>query len=926
MLIGRDAERAAIGALLEAVRASRSSTLVVRGEPGMGKTALLEDAREQASDMRVLSARGVESESDLPFAALHQLIRPALPLLEALPRPQADALRGALGLSERAGDDRFLISAACLTLLSELAEQGPVLCLVDDAHWLDTASADALLFVARRLDAEGIVLLFAAREGDVRGFETANVPSLLLEGLDSDAAATLLSRAAGEAAPSVRERLIEQARGNALALVELPSALSEAQLAGDEPLPEALPLTRQVESIFLERVRRLPDDAQRLLLLAAADDAEDAGLVTRASELVGAGPRTLDIAEQAGLISVNGNRLEFRHPLVRSAVYEAATSSERRAAHRALAEALARHEEQSDRRAWHLAASVLEPDESVVRALEEAAQRATERAGYLAAAKALARAAALSADAEARGRRLVEAARCARIAGADDDAVALANKARPLVGDPLLRGEIAYAIGIAEFRRGRPLEALQILLEAVREVSALDPHKAIELLIWAMGAASFGGDSAANAEVSRLVAAVVPAEGDDESVFVAQALAAFARAWDDDTAAGAEHLEGAFGWASTADDAQSVFAVSAAALVLGDQRRFASLINRAISLARARGEFGTLAPALTLRAAHLMLAQRFDEAALEAGEGVQFARELGAVNLALRPLSILAHVAAIRGDDEETRRLVDEVLELAIPRGLQLYATSAIHTLALLDLGRGRWTEALDRLGGLAGSRPNVPDTIQGRLALPDTVEAAVRAGRLDEARQALSTLEDWVADSGTSWASSRLAGCHALLAEGEEATEYFEKALRLASDSRPFDLARIQLLYGEHLRRDRHRADSRAQLRAALEGFERLRAEPWTERARGELRASGETARRRDPSTIDQLTPQELQIARFVAEGLSNKEVAAQLFLSPRTIHYHLRRVFVKLDITSRTQLARLVLSEGEPMSATSLRTPART
>jgi DNA-binding CsgD family transcriptional regulator len=925
MLIGRDAERAAIGALLEAARASRSGILVVRGEPGMGKTAVLEDAREQAADMRVLSARGVESESDLPFAGLHQLIRPALPLLEAIPRPQGDALRGALGLSERAGDDRFLISAACLTLLSELAEQGPVLCLVDDAHWLDKASADALLFVARRLDAEGVVLLFAAREGDVRGFETANVPSLLLEGRDSVAAATLLSSAAGEVAPSVRERLIEQARGNALVLIELPSALSEAQLAGDEPLPDALPLTRQVESVFLERVRRLPDVAQRLLLLAAADDAEDAGLVTRASELVGAGPGTLDIAEHAGLISVHGNRLEFRHPLVRSAVYEAASSGERRDAHRALAEALAGHEEQ-DRHAWHLAASVLAPDESVARALEEAAQRATGRAGYLAAAKALARAAALSADAGARGRRLVGAARCARIAGADDDAGAFAHEARPLVDDPLLRGEIAYAIGMAEFRRGRPLDALQILLEAVREVLALDPHKAIELLIWAMGAASFGADSAANAEVSRLVEAIVPADGDDESVFVAEALAAFARAWDGDTAAGAEHLEGAFGWASRADDAQSVFAISAAALVLGDDQRFASLINRAISLARARGEFGTLAPALTLRAAHLMLAQRFDEAALEAGEGAQFARELGAINLALRPLSILSHVAAIRGDDEETRRLVDEMLQLAIPRGLGLYVTSAVHSLALLDLGRGRWTEALDRLGGLAASRPNVPDTIQGRLALPDTVEAAVRAGRLDEARQALSTFEDWVADSGTSWAPSRLAACHALLAEGEEATEYFEKALRLASDSRPFDLARIQLLYGEHLRRDRHRADSRAQLRAAQEGFERLRAEPWAERARGELRASGETARKRDPSTIDLLTPQELQVARFVAEGLSNKEVAAQLFLSPRTIHYHLRRVFVKLDITSRTQLARLVLGEGGSTSTTSPRTPART
>jgi DNA-binding CsgD family transcriptional regulator len=912
VLYGRDAERAEIGGLLEAARDSRSGALVLRGEPGIGKTALLRDARDRAGDMHVLSARGVESESDLPYAALFQLLRPALDQLEQLPPPQATALRRALGVEDGAAEERFLLFAACLSLLSELSERRPVLCLVDDAHWLDTASADALLFVARRLDAEGIAMLFSAREGDVKVFEAADLPSLRLEGLDDEAAAALLARVAGEAAPSVRHRLIEQSRGNALALVELPSALSEAQLAGSEPLPAELPLTDQVESIFLERVRRLPEETQRLLLLAAADDSEDARLVTRAAELLGVGPRALDSAEQADLVSVHATRLEFRHPLVRSSVYGAATSSERRSAHRALAAALAAEEEHADRRAWHLAASVLEHDEDAVLALEEAAERAEERAGYMAAARALARAAELSVNGVARGRRLVGAARAARIAGADEFAAALANEAIPLVDDPLLRTEIGYAIGVAEFRRGRPLDGLPILIDAVREVSALDPRKALELLVWAMGAASVGGDATAPAEVARLVA-VVPTDGDEESAYVAQALAAFARTRDGDTATDAEDLEAAFAWASTADDAQRVFAVSAAALFLGDEQRFTTLIKRATSLARGRGEFGILAEAVTLRAAHLMMAQRFDEAALAANEGVQFARELGALNVTVRPLSILAYVAAIHGDEEEARRRTDEVFELAAAHGFQVHAASAVHTLAMLDLGHGRWTEAYERLTVLTDSRPGVDDPIQAKLALPDTIEAAVRAGRPNEARAALSVFEEWAADAHVGGVQSRLASCRALLADGDETTRHFEEALRLGLHTRPFDLARIQLLYGEHLRRERRRSDARVQLRAALEGFERFRAEPWAERARNELRASGETARKRDPSTIDQLTPQELQIARFVVEGLSNKEVAAHLFLSPRTIDYHLRNVFAKLGIKSRTQLARFALDEED-------------
>ena len=714
------------------------------------------------------------------------------------------------------------------------------------------------------------------------------------------------------AAPAVRERLLEQTRGNALALVELPSALSEGQLAGDEPLPEALPLTHHVEGIFLERVRQLSDESQQVLLVASADDLRDARLVTRAGELLGVDGRALDSAEEAGLVSVHGTRLEFRHPLVRSAVYEAATSSDRRSAHRALAEALAEDDEHSDRRAWHLAASVLEPDEDTVRALDETAERGEERAGYLAAAKAFARAAELSPDEHGRGRRLARAARAASIAGADDYAIELAGEAGPLVDDTLLRAELELAVGVAEFRCGHPLDGFSRLTHAAREVAQLDASKAVELLIWANAAASMSGDPSARAEVSSLAAEVVSAGGDDELMSVARALAVLANARGGDTASDGAQLEEAFDRASTSDDAQHVYAVSVAALFVGNNQRFATLINRATSLARARGEFGILAEALSMSAAQHYLEQRFDEAALVAGEALQFARELGAANSTATPLGLIAFAAAIRGDDDEARQRSGEMLELAAAHGLPARATYAVYVLGMLELGRGRWTEALEHFRVVADPRPDVGDPFLAKGATPDAIEAAVRAGRLDEAREALSRFEEWAADSRYPWVQPRLSGCRALLAEGDEASAHFEQALRLGADGGPFDLARIQLLYGEQMRRERRRTDARVQLRAALEAFERLRAEPWAERARAELRATGETARKRDPSTVDQLTPQELQIARLVAEGLSNKEVAAQLFLSPRTIEHHLRHVFAKLGVKSRTQLAGLPLGPG--------------
>src|SRR5262245_3397664 len=466
MLYGRDDERARIGELLDAARSSRSGVLVLRGEAGIGKTALLEDTRERAADMHLLSARGVEAESELPFAALHQLLRPALGHVDGLPAPQASALGAALGLADGTGQERFLAFAACLSLLSELAERRPVLCLVDDAQWLDEASGDALRFVARRVDAEGIVLLFAARVDDPHVFEAGGLPSLALGGLDAEASARLLSRGAGaETPPSVRDRLLAHTRGNALALVELPSALTSAQLAGTEPLPDVLPMTRQLEKAFLERALRLPDATQRLLLLAAADDSEDLGVVTRAAPAVAATEHDLDAAEEAGLVVVCGTRIEFRHPLVRSAVYEAATSNERRAAHRALAEALAGDEANTDRRVWHLAASTLEPDAAVLAALDEAADRARARGGHVAAARALERAAELSPDPAERGRRLTLAAGDLSRAGRDEQAVACATTAATMVDDALLGAALAEVHAFAGVRAGRPADVVSLVTD-----------------------------------------------------------------------------------------------------------------------------------------------------------------------------------------------------------------------------------------------------------------------------------------------------------------------------------------------------------------------------------------------------------------------------------------------------------------------------
>jgi len=905
VLYGRDAERDAIGALLEAARASRSGALVIRGEPGAGKTALLQDARDRAADMNVLAVRGIESESELPFAGLHQFVRPALDLVDRLPEPQSRALEAALGLAESTEDDRFLVSAACLTLLSELGEQRPVLCLVDDAQWLDTPSADALLFVARRLDAEGVVMLFGVRDsGDGHGFEARDLSELELPRLDADAAALVVARGANASiAPAVCEALVRQADGNALALVELPAALTPGQLTGADPLPEALPLTR-VEHVYLERVRRLARATQRLLLLVAADETGRLGTIMTAAEALGAHEQALDEAERSGLIAVHGSEIDVRHPLVRSAVYQAASSSERRAAHLALADAV----QDADRRTWHLAAGALGPDEEVASALEASGAAARERAAFGAAAAAYERAATLTTTEAKRLERLYRAAEASWHAGHGDHAVALARRALPDAVELGLRADLMHLIGHIE-HFGRPLMPTHDLLTRAAELIAdADPAKASSILSDAFEACLFAGDAKAALVAAQRARELAPSDGSVADYLadlnLAEALFINGRGGD-----GAAHFERAVELFHREDalreDVRLATRAAIALCWLERSEEARTIVLPAVASARARGEIAVLPYALFIVAWAARRTGNWQEARLSASEGVQLARELGQHATMAQCMQELGVLAASQGREEDARRHVEEGTSRADGVGARYVSETLRAQLGLLELGLGENERAVLELEGSAERLQRMELRLHDLVPAPDLVEALMRLGRVDEARAALDLV--WTG-SNPRTAQAILARCRGLVADDDSFGAHFTESLELHPDGEDvFAKARTHLAFGERLRRARRRVEAREHLRLALETFEQLDAAPWAARAGTELRASGETARRRDPSTVTELTPQELQVARLVGEGLSNKEVAAQLFLSPRTIDAHLRNVFSKLGITSRTQLARL-------------------
>lgn len=919
MLYGRDEECAVVDRLVAAAREGRSGALVIRGEPGVGKSALLGHAAESAGDMRLLHATGVESEVSLPFGGLHQLLRPVLGHVDDLPAHQRAALRGAVGLDSDRPGDGFLVAAAGLALLAEAADERPVLCLVDDAHWLDQASAEALGFVARRLEEDAVVLLLATRDRALAG-----MPELLLTGLDAAAATTLLAASFPDLDPQLRDRIIAESNGNPLALTELAGGLTPGQRAAKQPVTGPLPLTERIQAAFFDQVRRLPDATQRLLQVAAADDTGDSASILRAARVLGVAPDALAPAERARLVRVDaGGMLSFRHPLVRAAIYQGATFAERVASHRALAQAL--DNEYADRRAWHLAAAAIAPDDGLADQLEDTAEQARRRGALVTAATALERAARLSTDSSWRTRRLVAAAQDAVDAGQADQARTLLRRAEPLT-DPALWARAAGVQSAIDFDHGAYARAGGLLVRAAREIAGADPATAMSMLFEAAAIAVAANDQEGCHEAANALTWVQPDPGSS-----AAAYATLIAVWDDflggdvaQAVAGARLAIEAF---TTGDrdavpirDPQELLGTTGAAFCVGDYALARERTARLIAEYRARGMAARLSWGLVRAGLAEMLTGRHASALATATEGLRLAHDLGQDNRACQFQAALALLAAVKGDRERCHELVEAALPPAERHGLNANLGMANWALGLLDLGTGRPEQALDILHRLVN---NPPGGGRHHLAaiwpVPDLVEAAVRAGRPDRAREAFAYFETWATHCDRPGISAVVRRCRALLAADTEPADivddHYQTALKLHAHAErsghtgAFDRARTQLVYGEWLRRSRQRVQARHQLSAALAVFDQLGAACWAERTAAELRATGQTVPKRDPSALGRLTPQELQIIRLAMRGSTNREIATQLFLSPRTVAFHLYNAYPKLGVASRTELSHLDL-----------------
>jgi DNA-binding CsgD family transcriptional regulator len=902
VLAGRDTERAAIAALLDGARKGNGGALVVHGVAGSGKSTLLTEALTGVSDMRVLRTAGVESESPLAFAALQRLLRPLRTGIDALPAPQAAALRAAMGEAEGDGE-RFLAFLGTLSLLADAAERAPVLVVVDDAHWLDDASAAALLFAARRLQAEPVALLFAARDGDARRFDAGDLPAIVLGGVTGgDADALLAGRAGAGIDPGVRDRLVAGTGGNPLALVELAGVLTAEQLAGRVPLPAPLPLTGGVERAFGDRYRRLDEAAQRFLLVAAADDTARLPVVRDAAERLGADDAALDAVERSGLLRVDADDLTLYHPLVRSAVYRAATSAQRRAAHRALADVLTGD---PDRRAWHLAAAADRPDETVVAALDAVAERAAGRGGHEAAAAAWSRAAELTAVGEARGRRLFLAASSAWLGAHPSRAAALASAAADHATDPPLRARLLTLQGQIEWNTHSLNDGYDLILQAAQVAAGADEVMAQQLAMLAASLSACGARSPRAVDLTALVPAPPPAA--PTRARAARALLhGFLAAAREDWAAAAESFRCAFALTDTdpVDDHVLQPNLGVAAWLVDDDDRDLRLHEEQLTAARRAGALNMVEHALTRGAQVQIATGAWAKAAAAAAEALPLTAATGHPGLTALPTAELAIVAALRGDDAADRHLAEVTsIRDSHPVGITDFLVVDLAHWARGLRAAGQPPTALHHLEQMTSPRLR-------RMAALDRLETAVRAGRTDLARAWVAELDDFAAGTGAPAARAVVEHGRALLADGGDAEVHFRRALDAHAGSlRLPDRARTELAYGEYLRRARRRVDAREHLRTALALFEDLGAAPWAERAAQELRASGETARRRDVTTATELTAQERQVAGLVRQGLSNRDVAARLFVSPRTVDFHLRNVFSKLGVTSRAELTALPL-----------------
>lgn len=940
VLHGRDQEQRDLTTLLDQARTGRSGAVVLRGEPGIGKTALLDYASGQATGFTVLHTRGVASETDLAFAGLHRLLRPVMDQVAALPHQQRQALAGSLELGESTERDRFLLSVAVLSLLSEVARGGPVLACVDDCHWLDMPTLDALSFAARRLDNEGVVMLFATRDQPAAGAPSRDpleeIPVIGLASLDDTAIGGVLTDACDQPlGDEVRGPLVRVAGGNPLAAVELAASLSADQLAGRTALPEPLPPSEGLRQAYAARVAALPDDTQRLLLILALDEKpgevrddrseekrdgtrEEAPDTTRAyqpdvtSLLIAAQHVGIDIAaiqpaEDAGLVCTRGGNIQFRHSLISAAVRHRAGPAERHTAHRLLADAYAELGDQQ-RRIWHRAATTLRPDATLAAQLEETAARARNRSGYGTASSLFERAAELTPAGTSQATRLHSAARDAWLAGEAHRARTLAAKVRTLPSTDEISGRTDLLLGSIELRVGVPLDAYVALRAAGERLVHEHRDLAVRTFLQAGEACDLAGDHARYLATARRVGALRQADESPETQIIFDYMEGKAANYRGDYAASLAPLRRVQGQATALGDSDSLVYGLVASHLLGDEFRAHKFAAEAVTVARSRGAVTTVPQALEFQSYTAFWTSRYPLNATSSLEGLQLARETGQQNCVSHHLAALAMIAAIRGDEEDCQRHAVPALEDADDHGLGLSGSLVRWALAFLDLTHGRYAESATRLRALAHGGPGRAHLVVRGISTPHFVEAAVRTGQTERARQALDAYRRWAETADSASALALVARCEALLRDGAEAEEYFAEALRRhEQDRRDFDYAHTLLLYGSFLRRSRKPTAAREHLYNSLESFQRLNAHAWSERATSELRSAGEVVRPQETPTLDQLSPQQLQIARFVAQGATNREVAAQLFLSPRTVDHHLRNIFAKLGIRSRVELARL-------------------
>jgi DNA-binding CsgD family transcriptional regulator len=894
--------------LVSAIRQGESRSLVLRGEPGIGKTALLEHLVESASDLTVVRAAGVESEMELAFASLHQLCGPLLDRLERLPAPQRQALEIVFGLSQGGPPDRFLVGLAVLSLLSEAAEERPLLCVVDDAQWLDRASALTLAFVARRLLAEPVGIVFAARDP---GEELQHLPDLEVHGLrNGDARALLGSAVRFVLDAQVRDRIIAETRGNPLALLELPRGLTAIQLAGGFGMLGDHALSGRIEESYVRRLNTLREDARRLLLLAAAEPIGDPLLLRRASERLGIAVDAVDTATD-GLLVV-GERVTFRHPLARSAVYRSAGAEERRAAHLALAEATDRDVD-PDRRAWHLAAATAGPDEDVALELERSAGRAQARGGLAAAAAFLQRAVALTGDPTRRADRALAAAEAGLGAGMFDIALGLLAAADVGPLDELQRARLDLLRAEAAYSESRGSEAPALLLRAAKMLEPLDPQLARETYLDAWSSALFAGAFATAAsmrEVSREArAAPTPTEDSRPSDLL---LDGFAMVFTDGRATAAPVLgEAATAFAGSDVSIEEVlrwgWLATAAAVMVWDYETCLAVSTRGVEVAREAGALTVLAVSANVTAQAVVLGGDFGRAAALIAEADSVTDATGT---RVAPYGALV-LAGLQGRPAEASGLIDATIDECTAGGQGTAVQYARWARSVLLNGLGRYEEAMVAAQEASDDTPELFVSVWAAIEL---LEAAGRSDEPELARAAHERIAAATAVASTDWARGIRARSRALLSEGETAERLYREGIeRLARTRLRPELARAHLLYGEWLRRANRRVDARVQLRAAYDQLTSIGMEAFAERARRELLATGEKVRKRTVETRDELTAQERQIARLARDGLSNPEIGARLFLSPRTVEWHLRKVFSKLGIRSRRELAAALPRDSE-------------